>query len=110
MEDSNFMVRVQYSELLPELIGDAKVCEAEQELLLEGTGKCSLQVSKGDIRGNFVNVMVVLNVTDECVYCVEGLSVGPRTRFLAGGQIVEFRERRESVAEEFLEEHWKGIC
>ena len=98
------------SGLLPELTGDAIVCEAEQELLLEGTGKCSLQVSEGDIPGSFVNVMVVLNVPDECVYCVEGLSVGPRTQLLAGGQIVEFREGRESVAEEFLEEHWEGIC
>jgi len=69
------MVQVQCSELLPELTGDAVVCEADQELLLEGAGECSLQVSEEYIRGSFVDVMVA----DECVYCVEGLSVGPRT-------------------------------
>jgi len=73
------MVQVQYSELLPELSGDTVVCEADQELLLEGAGECGLQVSEEYIRGSFVDVMVVLNVDDECVYCVEGLSVGPRT-------------------------------
>jgi len=31
--------------------------------------------------------------------------VGPRTRLLAGGQIVQFREGRESVSEGF----WKSI-
>ena len=70
---------MQCSELLQELTGDVVVCEADQELLLEGAWKCSLQVSEEDIRGRFVDVMVVLNVDDECVYCVEGLSVGPRT-------------------------------
>jgi hypothetical protein len=73
------MVQVQYSELLPELTGDAIVCEADQELLLEGSGECGLQVSEEYIRGSFVDVMVVLNVVDECVCCVTGLSVGPRT-------------------------------
>jgi len=86
------MVQVQCSELLPELTGDAIVCEADQELLFEGAGECGLQVSEDYTRESFVDVMVVLNVADECVYCVEGLSVGPRTRLLAGGQIVEFRE------------------
>ena len=73
------MVQVQCSELLPELTSDAIVCEKDQELLLEGAGECGLQVSEEYIRGSFVDVMVVLNVADECVYCVEGLSVGPRT-------------------------------
>ena len=67
MYDSNFMVQVQFSELLPELTGYAIVCEADQELLLEGAGECSLQVSEEYIRGSFVDVMVVLNVADECV-------------------------------------------
>ena len=92
------------------MTSDAIVCEAEQDLLLEGAGKCGLQVSEEYKRGSFVDVMVMLDVADECVYCVEGLSVGPRTRLLAGGQIVEFGESRESVAEEFLEQHWEGIC
>jgi len=73
------MVEVHYSELLPELTGDSIVCEADQELLLEDAGEYGLQVSKEYIREGFVDVMVVLNVTDECVYCVEGLSVGLRT-------------------------------
>ena len=68
------MVQVQCSELLPELTGDAVVCEADQELLLEGAGKCGLQVSEEYIRRSFVDVMVVLHVTDECVHCVKGLS------------------------------------
>ena len=104
------MAQVQCSELPLELTGDAIVCEAAQELLLEGTGECGLQVSEEYIHGSFVDVMVALIVADECVYCVEGLSVGPRKRLLAGGQIVEFREGRESVAEESLEEHWESIC
>ena len=48
------------------------MCEAEQELLFEGAGECGLQVSEEYIREGFVDVMVVLNVADECVYCVEG--------------------------------------
>ena len=64
------MVQVQCSELLPELTGDAIVCEADQELLLEGAGECGLQFSEEYIRGSFVDVMIVLNVTDECAYCV----------------------------------------
>ena len=70
---------MQCSELLQELTGDVVVCEADQELLFEGAGECGLQVSEEYIRGSFVDVMVMLNVGDECVYCVEGLSVVPRT-------------------------------
>jgi len=70
------MAQVQCSELPLELTGDAIVCEAAQELLLEGTGECGLQVSEEYIHGSFVDVMVALIVADECVYCVDGVICG----------------------------------
>jgi len=73
------MAELHCSELLPELTSDSIVCEADQALLLEEAEECGLQVSEEYIRGSFVDVKVVLNVTYDCVYCVEGLSVGPRT-------------------------------
>ena len=41
------MGQVQFSEMLPELTGGAVVCEAVQELLLEGAGEYSLHGCRG---------------------------------------------------------------
>ena len=58
MEDTDFEVEVEGTEVLPDMVGDATIVEEEEDFCAEDAGKGEGDVAERDFRGSLVDVPV----------------------------------------------------